>query len=373
MQMMVKFASFLKSTGAAANIVILSFAAFLGAAHSASEKAGDGDVREVSSSPLSNLSATIVEQYPSVRALAVAQENCVVFDYYRKDIGSETQSPVFSVTKSVLSILVGIAIDEGFLRLDETLSEVFPEEFDETVDPRARDITVRDLLTKTEGFDEGVWEFNPGPRVNVSAGPTRNQEAWRWMLNRPVKYPGGVHFRYDEIGSDLLSVVLSTAIKQSASDFAKQRLFGPLHIENYTWHSDAEGHLRGERGLHLTARDMAKIGILYLQHGRWGDVQVVSDAYLRDSTTKHNDGGPPLKAAYGYQWWITETGTDLAAFFAAGWKSQLIYVVPNRDLVFSIASDNSVPGGSRKFIDDVVLPAAMELSKSEKCVAPGAQ
>jgi len=96
MQMMVKFASFLKSTGAAANIVILSFAAFLGAAHSASEKAGDGDVREVSSSPLSNLSATIVEQYPSVRALAVAQGNCVVFDYYRKDIGSETQSPVFS-------------------------------------------------------------------------------------------------------------------------------------------------------------------------------------------------------------------------------------------------------------------------------------
>jgi CubicO group peptidase (beta-lactamase class C family) len=371
--MILKLASFLKATGAVANIVVLSFAAFLGAAHSASEKAGDGDVREVSSSPLSKLSAKIVEQYPSVRALAVAQGDCVVFDYYRKDIGSETQSPVFSVTKSVLSILVGIAIDEGFLRLDEKLSEVFPEEFDEKVDPLARDITVRDLLTKTEGFDEGVWEFNAAPRVNASAGVSRNQEAWRWMLNRPVKYPGGVHFRYDEIGSELLSVVLSTAIKQSAADFAKQKLFEPLHIENYTWHSDAEGHLHGERGLSLTARDMAKIGILYLQHGRWGDVQVVSDAYVRDSTTKHNDGGPPVRAGYGYQWWITETGPDLAAFFAAGATGQLRYVVPNRDLVFSIASDYSVPGGSRKFIADVVLPAAMESSKSAKCVAPGAQ
>jgi hypothetical protein len=92
--MILKPASFLKSTGAIANIVVLSFATFLGAAHSASEqKAGDGDVREVSSSPLSKISATIAEQYPSVRALALAQGNCVVFEYYRKDIDAETPSP----------------------------------------------------------------------------------------------------------------------------------------------------------------------------------------------------------------------------------------------------------------------------------------
>jgi CubicO group peptidase (beta-lactamase class C family) len=371
--MILKPASFLKSTAAIANIVVLSFATFLGAAHSASEqKAGDGDVREVSSSPLSKISATIAEQYPSVRALALAQGNCVVFEYYRKDIDAETPSPVHSVTKSVLSILVGIAIDEGFLRLDEKLSEVFPKEFDEKVDPLARDITVRDLLTKTEGFEEGDVPFKIGAEIKVGAGVSGKSEIWRWMLNRRVKYPGGAHFRYDLIGSHLLSIVLSTAIKQSAADFAKQKLFGPLHIDNYTWHSDTEGYLYGESGLYLTARDMAKIGILYLQHGRWGDVQVVSAAYARDSTTKHNDGGPPVKSAYGYQWWINETGTDLAEFFAAGSKSQLIYVVPNRDLVFSVAAD-SIPGGSRKFIDNVVLPAAIGLSEPVQCVAPGAQ
>ena len=371
--MILKPASFLKSTGAIANIVVLSFATFLGAAHSASEQnAGDGDVREVSSSPLSKISANIAEQYPSVRALALAQGNCVVFEYYRKDIDAETPSPVHSVTKSVLSILVGIAIDEGFLRLDEKLSEVFPKEFDEKVDPLARDITVRDLLTKTEGFEEGDAPFKIGAEVKVGAGVSGKSEIWRWMLNRRVKYPGGAHFRYDLIGSHLLSIVLSTAIKQNAADFAKQKLFGPLQIDNYTWHSDEEGYLYGENGLDLTVRDMAKIGTLYLQHGRWGDVQVVSDAYVRDSTTKHNDGGPPVKSAYGYQWWINDTGTDPAAFFAAGHKGQLIYVVPNRDLAFSVAAD-SIPGGSRKFIDNVVLPAAIRLSQPVQCVAPGAQ
>jgi CubicO group peptidase (beta-lactamase class C family) len=373
-RMILKLAGFLKSTAAIANIVILSFATFLGATLSASEqKAGDGDVREVSSSPLSKISANIAEQYPSVRALALAQGNRVVFEYYRKDIDTETQSPVYSVTKSVLSILVGIAIDEGFLRLDEKLSEVFPEEFDEKVDPLARDITVRDLLTMTDGFEAGGWgHFKVDAGVRVGAGVSGKPKIWRWMLNRRVDYPGGAHFRYDGVGSHLLSVVLSTAIKQSAADFAKQKLFGPLHIDNYAWHSDTEGYLYGESGLYLTARDMAKIGVLYLQHGRWGDVQVVSAAYARDSTTKHNDGGPPVKAAYGYQWWINESGTDLAAFFAAGSKGQLISVVPKRDLVFSVAAD-SIPGGSRKFIDNVVLPAAIGLSEPLQCVAPGAR
>jgi hypothetical protein len=90
-RMILKLAGFLKSTAAIANIVILSFATFLGATLSASEqKAGDGDVREVSSSPLSKISANIAEQYPSVRALALAQGNRVVFEYYRKDIDTET-------------------------------------------------------------------------------------------------------------------------------------------------------------------------------------------------------------------------------------------------------------------------------------------
>jgi CubicO group peptidase (beta-lactamase class C family) len=294
--------------------------------------------------------------------MIIARGNCVAFEYYGRNIGMETQSPMYSVTKSVLSILVGIATDEGYLRPDKRLFEIFPEEFDERTDPRARDITVRNVLTKTEGFAENVWlDFNMATR------PSAKPQLWRWMLNRRVEYPGGTHFRYDNVGSDLLSVVLSRAIRQRAADYAKRRLFEPLRIENYTWLSDSEGHLYGEMGLNITARDMAKIGILYLKHGQWDGKQIVSDGYVSESIAPHNSGGPPLNASYGYQWWVGKTTTGFDAFFAAGYKGQLIYIVPEQNLVIAVAAD-STPGGSQKLVNDVALPAAAQLSANAPCI-----
>jgi CubicO group peptidase (beta-lactamase class C family) len=307
----------------------------------------------------SNLQASLAERTPGLRALVIARGNCIAFEYYRKDIGAETQSPMRSVTKSVLSILIGIAIDEGYLRLDQKLSEILPDAFDENTDSLAGDITVRDLLTKTEGFAE----TSPGD-FKVSEAAPGNERMWRSMLNRRVKYPRGTHFRYDGIGSDLLAVVLSKAIKQDAGDLAKRRLFDPLGIANYTWYADSEGYLHGEIGLHLTARDMAKIGILYLQHGRWGDTQIVSAAYVRDSTTRHNDGGPPLNAGYGYQWWISRNGN---VFFASGRNDQLISVTPKTNLVLAVAAD-SIPGGTVGFVRNVALPITAELPDPAPCV-----
>ena len=202
----------------------------------------------------------------------------------------------------------------------------------------------------------------------MSAPASGKPHVWRWMLNRKVEYPPGTHFRYDNVGPDLLSVVLSTAIRQDAAAFARQKLFDPLQIKNYTWPSDSEGFLHGESGLSLTARDMAKIGILYLQQGRWGDAQIVSSDYVQDSTSKHNDGGPPLNAAYGYQWWINQTASDFDAFFAAGRGGQLIYVVPGRSLVLAVSAE-SIPGGSQAFVNNVVLPAAVALPDDASCLA----
>jgi CubicO group peptidase (beta-lactamase class C family) len=314
----------------------------------------------VSPLTLDSFAPFLEETYPTVKAVVVSRGDCATFEYYRKDIGADTRLPVYSVTKSVLSILVGIAIDKGYLRLDEKLSEVAPDAFDSNVDPRARDITVRNLLTKTEGFAES-GEY--ATKVSYS-----DADLWRWMLNRPVKYAPGTHFRYDEIGANLLSAILSRAVKQNAERFAQDNLLNPLHIANYDWLSDAEGHLFGETHLKMTARDMAKIGALYLQHGRWEDKQIVSEAFVAESTTKQTDGGPPVNAGYGYLWWIDSTKTNLAAFFAAGTGSQAIYVVPKLNIVVALQADK-IRGGSQSFINDVIVPAEALLSPSAPCVA----
>jgi CubicO group peptidase (beta-lactamase class C family) len=343
-------------------VTALGLSIFVGSTALAAGQAASGAVQEASSLPLTNLSASLQEKYPTLRAMVIARGNCVAFEYYGRNIGMETQSPMYSVTKSVLSILVGIASDEGHLRPDERLFEIFPEEFDEFTDPRARDITVRDVLTKTEGFAENTWsEFNMGPRVSGKA------QLWRWMLNRRVEHPAGTRFSYDNVGSDLLSVVLSRAIKRRAADYAKRKLFDPLHIDNYTWLSDSEGHLYGEMGLNITARDMVKIGILYLQRGRWEGKQIVSESYVRDSVSAHNSGGPPVNASYGYQWWVSKTTTGLNAFFASGYGGQLISVFPEQNLVIAVAAD-APPGGSRKLINDVALPAAAQLTATAPCI-----
>jgi len=303
---------------------------------------------------LAQLSTTIAEKYPTVRGLVVARGGCLVYEHYRFG-GPEVRWPVYSVTKSVLSVLVGIAIDKGHLRLDQRLPELLPEIAGKVVDPRASEITLRDLLTMTSGFE---------PVAPVEVPGVWNSDVW--MANRRVKYAPGSHFEYDNPGADLISVILERAVGEKVTNFARRELFAPLGIGPFEWMADMDGHVPGQSGLRLTTRDMAKIGILHLQQGRWQGGQLISTAYVLDSTRKHNEGGEPVKAAYGYLWWKSNDRSD--AYFAAGANSQLIYNVPGRNLVVALSSTASVPGGSQHFVNDVVLPAEATLSAQAPCI-----
>jgi CubicO group peptidase (beta-lactamase class C family) len=307
-----------------------------------------------------NLPALLAARYPTIRSLVLARHGCVELEYYKAGVNAQSLSPVRSVTKSVLAVLVGIAFDRGFLRLNEKLSDLLPEVLNPTIDPHTRDITIRDLLTMTSGFDSAPF----GARAGVPP-----LEMWQWMLNRQMRYTPGAHFSYDNDGVNLLSVVLTRAIRQSSRTFAEQNLFQPLGITNFTWLADGDGYLIGADTLALTARDMVKIGLLYLQRGRWNDQQILSSDYVADSTAMHNDGGAPTGAAYGYLWWLKQTSTGQDAFFAAGTGSQLIYVVPKLDLVLAMASSSSVTGGSVRFVNDVILPAASITPGPPMCIA----
>jgi CubicO group peptidase (beta-lactamase class C family) len=289
-----------------------------------------------------------------VRGVLVARGNCVIYEHYRFG-GADVRWPVWSVTKSVLSVLVGIAIDKGHLRLDQRLPELLPGIAGKIVDPRAADITLRDLLTMTSGFE--------------SIAPIEVPGVWNsdvWMANRRVKHAPGSRFYYDNAGADLISVILARAVGENVAEFARRELFAPLGIDGFEWMTDMDGHVPGQSGLRLTARDMAKIGLLYLQQGRWRDRQLISTGYVLESTRKHSDGGDPFDASYGYLWWKSNGRPD--AYFAAGINSQLIYNVPDRNLVVVLSSTASVPGGSQRFVNDVVLPTEAALPAQTPCI-----
>ena len=189
-----------------------------------------------------------------------------------------------------------------------------------------------------------------------------------WMIRRTVKHTPGTHFYYDDQGTNLIAIILRRAVGGNIAEFAKNELFAPLQIDRYQWAVDGDGNLPGDRGLLLTGRDMAKIGLLYLQRGRWRERQVVSEAWVLDSTRKHNDGGEPANASYGYLWWTRTTRDGLLAYFAAGWQSQLILNFPDRNLVIALASSSTLPGGAAMFINDVALYAEAALPAGATCV-----
>jgi CubicO group peptidase (beta-lactamase class C family) len=291
---------------------------------------------------IEGLREVIKARYPRLQGAVVLRCGVTVFEHYRNQYGPDDQFAVASVTKSVLSILVGIALGDGaFSSLDQRVDDFLPEAREPGVDPRVRDITLQHLLTMTSGFD---------PK-------TRSDGAlWRAALRRPVVNAPGHRFEYDDDAVRLLSVVLTRAVREEPVAFARRRLFEPLMVERYIWALDGGKHLLGPYGLLLTIRDMAKIGTLYLNGGRSEGRQLVPESFVVDSTRARNGGGPPVRAAdYGYLWWVPRTPHE-AAFFAAGSGGHVIYVVPELDLVAAVVGDG------RQFVEGAVLPALRDQS-----------
>ena len=290
--------------------------------------------------------------FPGLRALVIARGDCILAERYAHGLGPATRSPVYSVTKSVLSILVGMAFDDGALRPEETLGEVLPEMRAPGADPRLSQITIRDLLTMTGGFAREASSAPPGPAIAD------------WLTGAAPSDAPGQRFQYGSRGPNLLSLALSRAEHMGSARFAEQRLFRPLGISNYAWRADGAGRLAGDTDLFLGARDMARFGLLWLRAGLWGRVRIVSASYVHEASAAQNRGGPPADAPYGYLWWIGPDGV-----FAFGDKGQLIFVAPARNLVVALAADAGDKKESLRFVREQALPWAATAPVASACAA----
>jgi CubicO group peptidase (beta-lactamase class C family) len=279
--------------------------------------ADPGDLA-VDASALERIGEQIPAEFPYVRSLLVARDGRLVFERYYGGAAVDQVFEVYSITKSVTSALVGIALADGKLEsVDQRLVDFFPG-YAGAADPRVRRVTLGDLLTMRAGFLEE---------------PIAASRNWiRTLMTRPLEHDPGTAFLYDSGSSHLLSAVLTKVTGEQAAALARERIFRPLGITGgWQWPDDGQGVSIGGDGLSMRARDLAKLGQLYLQEGRWDGKQIVPAAWVRRSTRRHTSVGAPGQW-YGYQWWVQD-GPRGQAYAALGFGGQAIVVWPRLDLV----------------------------------------
>ena len=257
---------------------------------------------------------------PGLLSVLVMRHGTPVFLRYYRGASAAQEHDVFSITKSVVSALVGIELAREELRgLDQRLVDFFPERLERDADPRIRQISVRDLLTMTAGY-----------RATVIP---RGGDVVRTLLNRPLATDPGTTFSYDDGSAHLLSAIITEASGTSTELLARRVLFEPLGIHPGRWLSDRQGTTLGSTGLLLHARDLLALGELYLRQGRWRGKQVVPKAWVRESTS--SQVRIPGGYAYGYLWWVNTGPHD--GFLAQGYAGQALAVFPRDDIVVAIS------------------------------------
>jgi CubicO group peptidase (beta-lactamase class C family) len=300
---------------------------------------------------------------PALRSLLVVRHGRLVGERYFGGHDRDTVLNVKSVSKSILSALVGIALREGFLGgLEQPVSTWLPEYFGPEVDPRKREITLRHLLTMSAGLR---WVENADYLRPLFESPDWLQAT----LELPLVDIPGRRFNYSTALAHLTSAILTRTSGMSTYTLADEYLFGLLGISIEPWTSDPQGYFVGGTDIRLSARDMARFGQLMLQRGHWNGTQVVPEAWV-DESTRPQIALPkagfwhPAYTAYGYYWWLRKMGTHEAAV-ASGYGGQLIYVIPTLDLVLVTTADASVPFSSvmqqsnaiEDFIEASVIPS----------------
>ena len=289
----------------------------------------------------------IKSQYRNINGMVIVRKGYIVFERYYNGYGPLDTHNVASVTKSVTSALIGIAIDAGYIKsVDQKVLSFFPEYVAGADDIQKRTITIRHLLTMTAPF---AWKTG-GERGGEPLDRLRRQRDWvMYILNLLGRNGQPGRFQYCTAGAHLLSAIITRTTGLCAREFANERLFRPLGMreipdhdmksfgiddvfgKNVTgWTKDPNGNTTGGWGLTITPRDMARFGFLYLNRGVWDNTQIISDTWIDESTA-------PNSNKYGYLWWLREEGSTLI-YSALGSGGNVICCIPGKDLVVAIAS-----------------------------------
>lgn len=276
------------------------------------------------------------------RAIVVLKDNKLVLEEYFNTYWRETIHDIRSAGKSVTSLLLGIAIDKGLVKsTEQSVYDFFPGYKNvQSNKPARKDIKIKHLLAMSSGL-------NADDDDDHSPGQTGNwlmKDNWvDFALSLPMIFDPGEKYVYTDICPMLIGAIIEKTSGKKLAEFANENLFIPLDIREFYWYTASNGSTGPMGNLYLTAVDFAKIGQLVLRKGRWGEKQIISAHWIdqiyktRFDISKAN----PFANSYGYFWYaVTKkiNGKAFECFYASGNGGNLLFIVPDENLVVSLQS-----------------------------------
>ena len=293
----------------------------------------------------------------NIYSLVVSKNGKLVKEEYYNGKKKTDKLNVQSITKSIISLLTGIAIDKGFIESEETLvSQYFPESpfFS---DENKNHITVKHLLNHTAGFDwKGYKEHK---------GFLNSDQSYEFVLEKNLVANPGASYNYNSGGTHLLSVILTKATGMSTLEFANKYLFNPLAITSIEWKKLNDGYYDGAGlGLSMNSNDLLKIGQLVLNKGTFNSNQLISKTWMNksfDESMKNNTKWGLRKSKHGFGWY-SKTKDDEQILYSMGYGGQFIFILPTTELIIVTTHNPDVPTGIEQQVDFIVetFPALIE-------------
>ncbi|CAA9196529.1 serine hydrolase domain-containing protein [Flavobacterium collinsii] len=295
--------------------------------------------------------------YPNVHSILIIKDGKLVFEEYFYEYNKTKLHEMRSATKSFVSALTGIAIDKGYIKSKkETVLSYFPDYTFKNLNEDKRQITIENLLTNQSGLDCDV----SNPKSAGDETSMNSSDDWvQFTLDLPmIDVPGGKGM-YCSGNPITLGKIIEKASKMPLADFAKETLFKELGIKNFKWNfkpdaSSAETFCQ----VYLNSRDMAKLGLLYLNKGVWNSKQLISKEWIKESLTKHTE---IQGVNYGYLWWLKYLEVDGIKYYGAaaqGNGGQKIYIWEQQNMITVITGGNyNSQSSSDELIQKYILKA----------------
>ena len=279
------------------------------------------------------------KKYKNIHSVLLVKNGRLILEEYFYGYNREKLHQIRSATKSIGSVLTGIAIDKGFII--DTNEKIYPYfksyEPEQKWDERVKDVKLRHLLTMTSGYDCDDHKNNFKCEINME----KSDDWVEYALNLPMANQPGKHWAYNSASLWLVGEMISKTSNMTIPDFADKYLFDPLGITDFQWGLSPNGKAWLAGNAKMTPRGMAKFGYMVLNRGRWGKKQIVSREWIRESVEKH--AVSRVGWGYGYLWWTGESIINnqvIKAFWAAGNGGNYIFILPSLDMVTVFTGGN---------------------------------